>query len=169
MQAAKAVPITERLRNIKIGNYTVDHGSHTKHIPVRSICEEAAQEIDQLKGECLLLADVLRDAFEVIKTIEGEDTAESDGLTSLCLSIAHALALYDDQRITRNGIANQQRDELYRLRQQLAGTRLALVQYGAHDGACSVCDLDDEGRHCACDCGYEAAIAAAEDKAPNVK
>jgi hypothetical protein len=58
-----------------------------------------------------------------------------------------------------------QRDELARLRQQLAAARLALVQYGAHDGACSVCDLDDEGRHCACDCGYEAAIKAAEDKA----
>ena len=63
------------------------------------------QEIDQLKGECLLLADVLRDAFEVIKTIEGEDTDESDGLTSLCLSIAHALALYDDQRDTRKPFA----------------------------------------------------------------
>ena len=57
--------------------------------------------------------------------------------------------------------------ELARLREQLAGARLALVQYGAHDGTCSVCDLDDEGRHCACDCGYEAAIKAAEDKTHN--
>ena len=57
-----------------------------------------------------------------------------------------------------------QRDELARLRQQLAAARLALVQYGAHDGVCSVGDLDDEGRHCACDCGYESAIKAAEDK-----
>ena len=136
---------------------------------MRTICEEAAQEIDQLKGECLLLADVLRDAYEVVKTIEGEDSDECDKLSDLRMSMEYALAMYDDQRITRNGIANQQRDELYRLRQQLAGTRLALVQYGAHDGACSVCDLDDEGRHCACDCGYEAAIAAAEDKAPNAK
>ena len=62
-----------------------------------------------------------------------------------------------------------QRDELFRLRQQLAATRLALVQYGAHDGACAVCDIDDEGRHCACDCGYEAAIKAAEDKTHNAK
>ena len=60
-----------------------------------------------------------------------------------------------------------QRDELFRLRQQLAAARLALVQYGAHDGACAVCDIDDEGRHCACDCGYEAAIKAAEDKTHN--
>ena len=105
-QAAQAVPITDRLRNIKIGSYTVDHGSHTKHIAVRAICEEAAAEIERshqreamMKGECLLLADVLRDAFEVIKTVEGEDTDESDKLTGLCLSIAHALALYDDERI----------------------------------------------------------------------
>ena len=96
MEQAKAVPITERLRAIKIGGYTVDNGSHSKHFAVRPVCEEAAAEIENLKGECLLLADVLRDAFEVIKTIEGEDTDESDKLTELCLSIAHALALYDD-------------------------------------------------------------------------
>ena len=99
MGAAQAIPITEKLRNIKIGSYTVDHGSHSKHIAVKAICEEAAMDIEYLNGECLLLADVLRDAFEVIKTIEGEDADESDGLSSLCLSISHALALYDDQRI----------------------------------------------------------------------
>lgn len=59
--------------------------------------------------------------------------------------------------------------ELARLRQQLSAARMALVQYGAHDGACSVCDLDDEGRHCVCDCGYEAAIKAAEDKTHNAE
>jgi hypothetical protein len=35
MEQAKAVPITERLRNIKIGSYTVDHGSHTKGLVMR--------------------------------------------------------------------------------------------------------------------------------------
>ena len=67
---------------------------------------EAATEIErlrkldiELRGECVLLADVLRDAFEVVKTIEGENSDESDKLTGLCLSIAHALALYDDERI----------------------------------------------------------------------
>lgn len=106
METAKAVPITERLRAIKIGSYTVDEGSHSKHFAVRAVCEQAAEEIErsnererQLYGECLLLADVLRDAFEVVKTVEGEDADESDKLTGLCLSIAHALALYDDQRI----------------------------------------------------------------------
>ena len=68
--------------------------------------------------------------------------------------------------VARNGIdlAIQQRDELARLRQQLAAARLALVQYGAHDGRCSIGDLDDAGLHCACNCGYEKAIKAAEDK-----
>lgn len=125
---AKAVPITERLLNIKIGSYTVDEGSHSKHFAVRAVCEEAAQFIEQLQhvgrglsvlskeqadeierlrkreselqGECLLLADILRDAYGVVKTIEGEDADESDKLTGLCLSMAHALALYDDGRIT---------------------------------------------------------------------
>lgn len=51
MEAAQAVPITERLRNIKIGSYTVDHGSHSKHIAVNAICEEAATEIERLTDE----------------------------------------------------------------------------------------------------------------------
>ena len=58
----------------------------------------------------------------------------------------------------------EQRNELYKLRQQLAAARFGLVQYGSHDGSCSVCDLDDEGRHYACDCGYEAALKAAGDE-----
>ena len=66
-------------------------------------------------------------------------------------------------------VVSQQRDELARLRQQLAATRLALVQFGAHDGACSVGDLDGEERHCACDCGYDAAVKAAEDKTHNAE
>ena len=122
-----AMPITERLLKIKIGSYTVDEGSHSKHFAVRAVCEEAAQFIEQLQhvgrglsvlsgeqateierlrkreselySECLLLADVLRDALEVIKTVEGEEQDECDKLTGLCLSIAHALALYDDERI----------------------------------------------------------------------
>lgn len=106
------MPITERLRNIKIGSYTVDHGSHTKHIAVRAICEEAAAEIErlrkldiELRGECVLLADVLRDAFEVVKTVEGEEQDECDKLSDLRISIEYALAAYDTQRIeTANAI-----------------------------------------------------------------
>lgn len=59
----------------------------------------ATEEAKNLRGECLMLADVLRDAFEVIKTVEGEEQDECDKLTGLCLSIAHALALFDDERI----------------------------------------------------------------------
>ena len=102
MTTAQAVPLVDRLRNIKIGSYAVDHGSHSKHVAVSSVCQEAAQEIEranenerQLKGECLLLADILRDAFEVIKTIEGEDTDEIEKLSDLRMSIVYALAAYD--------------------------------------------------------------------------
>jgi hypothetical protein len=48
-----------------------------------------------LYGECLMLIDVLRDAYEVIKTVEGENSDEADQLFSLRMSIEHALALYD--------------------------------------------------------------------------
>lgn len=47
MEQAKAVPIAERLREIKIGGYTVDNGSHSKHFAVRPVCEEAAAEIER--------------------------------------------------------------------------------------------------------------------------
>lgn len=106
METAKAVPITERLRAIKIGSFSIDEGSHSKHFAVGSLCREAAAEIErsnererQLYGECLLLADILRDAYGVVKTIEGEEQDECDKLTGLCLSMAHALALYDERRI----------------------------------------------------------------------
>lgn len=106
METAKAVPIAERLREIKIGSYTVDEGSHSKHFAVAAVCREAAQEIEraneherQLKGECLMLADVLRDAFEVVKTVEGESIDEADKLSDLRMSIEYALAAYDERRI----------------------------------------------------------------------
>ncbi len=69
--------------------------------PLIRNCEEierSHQREAMMKGECLMLADVLRDAFEVVKTVEGEEQDESDKLAELCLSIAHALALYDDKR-----------------------------------------------------------------------
>ena len=122
-----AMPITERLLKIKIGSYTVDEGSHSKHFAVRAVCEEAAQFIEQLQhvgrglsvlsgeqateierlrkreselySECLLLADVLRDAYEVVKTIEGEEQDECDKLSDLRMSIEYALAAYDTRRI----------------------------------------------------------------------
>ena len=106
MTTAQAVPLVDRLRNIKIGSYAVDHGSHSKHVAVSAVCQEAAKEIEranenerQLKGECRLLADVLRDAFEVIKTIEGDDTDEREKLSDLRMSIEYALAAYDEHRI----------------------------------------------------------------------
>lgn len=100
--AALRAELTHRLRAIKIGSFTVDNGSHQKHFPVAAVCLEAASEIEraneherQLKGECLMLVDVLRDAFEVIKTVEGEDSDECDKLSDLHMSIEYALALYD--------------------------------------------------------------------------
>lgn len=62
-------------------------------------------------------------------------------------------------------ILDDQMAELLRLRGQLAAARLAIVEYGAHKGECSITDIDSDGLHCGCDCGYVAAIAYAEDKA----
>ncbi len=62
-EATKAVPITERLRAIKIGSYTVDNGSHSKHFAVRAVCEEAAVEIERLKSERAILRDSAKDVI----------------------------------------------------------------------------------------------------------
>ena len=61
--------------------------------------ERATTHEQQLKGECLMLADVLRDAYEVVKTIEGEDSDECDKLQDLRMSMEYALAMYDERRI----------------------------------------------------------------------
>lgn len=55
----------------------------------------------------------------------------------------------------------EQQDEISRLRAGLLKARHALIRYGAHDGACTVVDLDSDGKHLPCSCGYEAAIALA--------
>ena len=61
-------------------------------------------------------------------------------------------------------ILDDQLNELLRLRGQLAAARLAIVEYGGHKGECAITDINDEGLHCDCDCGYESAIDAAADK-----
>lgn len=51
--------------------------------------------VAELRSECALLADVLRDAYEVIKTVDGDDSDECERLDDLKRSIAYALAAYD--------------------------------------------------------------------------
>lgn len=63
MEAEKAVPITERLLKIKIGSYTIDEGSHSKHFAVRAVCEEASAEIERLESERTILRDSAKDVI----------------------------------------------------------------------------------------------------------
>lgn len=69
---------------------------------VLEVMKELHDENAGLKGECMMLADVLRDAFEVIKTVEGEDSDECDKLQDLRISIEYALGAYDDRRVSPN-------------------------------------------------------------------
>jgi hypothetical protein len=55
---------------------------------------EAAERLAALDGETLLLADIMRDAYQVISVIEADDSDEDDSLHDLLMSMAHALALY---------------------------------------------------------------------------
>jgi len=75
------------------------HYSEAKYQSLQRTYEQARDEAKHLYGECLMLADVLRDAFEVVKTIEGEDSDECDKLQGLRMSIEYALAAYDERRI----------------------------------------------------------------------
>lgn len=59
----------------------------------------ANERVEQLRQECNLLADVLRDAYEVIKTVEGENSDEDERLLDLRLTIDAALSGYDKARI----------------------------------------------------------------------
>lgn len=51
-------------------------------------------KIAQLEGECRVLADILRDAYEVTKVIEADDSDEHESLWQLNYAIATALAPY---------------------------------------------------------------------------
>lgn len=61
--ALEKAALTARLRKIKIGSYTEDCGSHSKHFAVRSVCEEAAAEIERLKSERAILRDSAKDVI----------------------------------------------------------------------------------------------------------
>ena len=75
------------------------HYSEAKYQSLQRTYEQARDEAKHLYGECLMLADVLRDVYEVVKTIEGEDSDEADKLAELRMSIEYALAAYDTRRI----------------------------------------------------------------------
>lgn len=75
------------------------HFSEAKYKSLYRTYEQARDEAKHLYGECLMLADVLRDAYEVVKTIEGEDADECNKLLDLRMSIEYALAAYDTRRI----------------------------------------------------------------------
>lgn len=63
-----------------------------------------------------------------------------------------------------NFTLEEQRKKIEELRNQLVQCRMDLISYGAHSGDCSIGDLDSDGAHCACSCGYEHAIAASEQR-----
>lgn len=62
----------------------------------------ANERVEQLRQECNLLADVLRDAYEVIKTVEGENCDEDERLWDLRMVIEAALSGYDKDRIEKS-------------------------------------------------------------------
>ena len=62
----------------------------------------ASDRVEQLRQECNLLADVLRDAYEVIKTVEGENSDEDERLWDLRMVIEAALSGYDKDRIEKS-------------------------------------------------------------------
>ena len=61
----------------------------------------ANERVEQLRQECNLLSDVLRDAYDVIKTIEGDNSDEDERLWDLRMTIEAALSGYDKDRIEK--------------------------------------------------------------------
>lgn len=93
--------IVNRLRSPKAWMAWNDYGKVTisgDPIPAMDhdsrVPELAAQEIVNLRGEACVLASILSDANEVIKTIEAESTDEEDSLWQLRYAIEMALAPY---------------------------------------------------------------------------
>ena len=54
----------------------------------------ACREIERQRGECLVLADILRDCDAVLATIEPENDTEAERLSDLRRAIVYALDPY---------------------------------------------------------------------------
>lgn len=70
--------------------------------PWETVRAATDERIEQLRQECNLLADVLRDAYEVIKTVEGENSDEDERLHDLRMIIEAALSGYQKDRIAKS-------------------------------------------------------------------
>lgn len=57
-----------------------------------TVGEEAAQEIERLRGESAVLLGLLTDCAAVLRTIDGEDTDEAEKLRDLLSAIDRAQA-----------------------------------------------------------------------------
>lgn len=119
MEAGKAVPIKERLLKIKIGSYTIDEGSYSKHFAVRAVCEEAAREIERLQEKVDYLADGMRDVFPVAHRLALEleclllDSKDMAAVSKWWDSAHEALEQWrefcrDDAKVGADGTANDQ-------------------------------------------------------------
>lgn len=96
--ALERAAITDRLRKIKTGSYTEDHGSHSKHFAVRAVCEEAAAEIERLKSERAILRDSAKD---VIAWCDANPPA---GDALYCISrLRHAIAATEPYNVKLRG------------------------------------------------------------------
>lgn len=63
-------------------------------IPKNEREHAACAEIERQRGECLVLADIIRDCDAVLATIEPENDDEAERLSDLRRQIAYALAPY---------------------------------------------------------------------------
>ena len=88
----------------EIGDFISPNATHTRGLWAawRDRAALASDRVEQLRQECNLLADVLRDAYEVIKTVEGENSDEDERLWDLRMVIEAALSGYDKDRIEKS-------------------------------------------------------------------
>lgn len=86
----QATPLTPHGQAIAAGDGTL-HGA----------IDYWQEQATQLRGEANVLADILRDAAKVIKTIEGESSEEEESLWKLRYMIDMALGPYDAELLKR--------------------------------------------------------------------
>lgn len=93
--------ICAKLREPKSWSAWRDYGGHG--LPPMDhdsdIPKQAADAIENLLGEASVLADILRDAYAVIKTIEGENSDEEERLWQLRYMIEMALSPYSGKKM----------------------------------------------------------------------
>lgn len=99
---ADSAAVRELMNAYNLGGWTDAIGPMKRALKAEAERDAAVKDGANLRGECSVLADILRDAYAVIENVEGENSDEEDRLWGIRHMITTALAGYSGREITES-------------------------------------------------------------------